>query len=420
MRFNTLADWLSWQETLHPREIDLGLDRVGRVYRALRGESLACPVVTVAGTNGKGSSVALLEAIYHAAGYRVGAYTSPHLLRYNERIRIDGTPVDDGALLQAFTRVDDAREATSLSYFEFGTLAALELFHEAALDVAVLEVGLGGRLDAVNIVDADVALITAIGIDHVEWLGSDRDSIGREKAGIMRKGRPVVCSDPSPPHSIAERASEIGATLYQLGREFDFRLADDTWSWRAGSQHRTALPLPALRGEHQLRNAAGALMVVELLAQRLPVAQQARRAGLLSLQLPGRFQVVPGNVTRIFDVAHNADSVCALAQNLARHACTGRTHAVVGMLADKDAEAALTGIASQIDVWHVADLPGNRGGAGQRLSTVVTRCAARAPCTVYANVGAAYRSALGQAMSGDRVVVFGSFRTVEAALNDSL
>lgn len=417
MRHDTLADWLAWLERLHPRAIDLGLERVAAVGERLGVTRLPCPVITVAGTNGKGSTVAMLESMLSAAGHRVACYTSPHLLRYNERMRIDGREADDAALCAAFARVDAARGDISLSYFEFGTLAALDLFARAAPDVAVLEVGLGGRLDAVNIIDPDVALVTMIGLDHLEWLGPDRDAIGAEKAGIFRRDRPAVCADPAPPQGLLRAARERGARLYCLGHDFDVELPGEGsgWRWRGPGRHIDALPPPGLAGEHQYRNAAGALMAIELLPASLVVDDDERRAGLARTRLAGRYQRLPGAVVRVFDVAHNVDGACALAANLAALPVDGETRAVFAALGDKDIDGMVSSMSDVVDEWHVAALPVGRAAPAERLRTAVAAHASRSPA-LYPDIASAYRAALARSRPGDRVVVFGSFYTVGAAL----
>lgn len=414
MRFNTLNDWLSWQETLHPSEIDLGLARVRAVYERL-GVTLNCPVITVAGTNGKGSCVAMLAAIYRAAGYRAGVYTSPHLLRYNERICIDGEEVDDQALCQAFERIDRARGDTSITYFEFGTLAALDLFGRAALDVVILEVGLGGRLDAVNIIDADVALIATIALDHMAWLGDNREAIGREKAGIMRAGRPAVCGDPDPPQSIAAVAQALGAKLYLNGRDFGAAKRPEQWRWWSSVRQRDALPIPALRGSFQLQNAAAVLMATALLADRLPLSQAHIREGLANVKVAGRFQVIGGDVPLIFDVAHNPESAQALAQNLTAWPMPGRIFAVVAMMADKDIAGALQPLLKVVDEWHVTAIDLARSATAERMRQELQALGV-ADIHGAANVAAALATVKAKARPNDRIVVFGSFHTVAAAL----
>lgn len=369
-------------------------------------------VVTVAGTNGKGSTVAMIEGMLCAAGYKVGAYTSPHLVRYNERICVQGQAVSDLALIDSFERIDAARGATPLTYFEFGTIAAFDLFRSAAIDVAVLEVGMGGRLDAVNVVDADVGVVCAIGIDHVAWLGPDRETIGREKAGILRPGRPAVCSDPDPPMSIRRHAEKIKAELLQLGRDFFIERGDAGWTWRSGDRIRTGLPYPALRGEFQLNNAAGALMALECLGERFPVTQGHIRDGLHHAAPPGRFQVLPGSPRRVLDVAHNAQAARALAATLKRQPVVGRTLAVFGMLVDKVIPDVARAMAGGVERWYVAPLPSPRSATTEQLLQALTAGGVTAPVTAFADVRAAYEAAGCDARPDDRIVVFGSFYAV--------
>lgn len=418
MRFDTLSAWLAWQETLHPKAIDLGLERVRSVAERLDVLQPRHRVISVAGTNGKGSSVALLEAILSAAGLRVGTYTSPHLWRYNERIRIAGQEVEDTALMAAFARIDSARGETSLSYFEFGTLAAFDLMQQAELDVAVLEVGLGGRLDAVNILDADCALVTGIGIDHVEWLGPDRESIGREKAGIFRSGRPAICADPAPPASVRQQAQALAADWYALGEQFGFSVASEHWDWWGPDVQLTQLPAPALPGRFQYQNAAGVLMALHSLAAQLPVTVQALHRGLRTLHLPGRFQCLPGPVELCFDVAHNVQAAVALAENLASRPCRGRTHAVCALLADKDAAGIAEALREQVQAWYLAGLAGARAQSAAQLAACMG-AAVTAP-QLYPDPTAALNAARRQAEVGDRIVVFGSFHTIAELLPSSL
>jgi dihydrofolate synthase/folylpolyglutamate synthase len=293
-RFESLAAWLNWQEQLHPRPIDLGLERVAKVYHQLNQGRRKIPTITVAGTNGKGSCIAYLEAIYLAQGYRVGAFTSPHILRYNERIRINGQPVDDDTICQSFERIDDLRGETSLSYFEFGTLAGLDIFAEADLDIQLLEVGLGGRLDAVNIIDADVSLVTTIAIDHVEWLGHTLEAIAKEKAGIFRSGKPAIVGDQITQTGLIQVAEEKNANLLQLGKAYLYTKHSEHWEWRNETSHLSHLPLPILKGEHQFRNAAAVLMAVSELQSVLPICLQSIAQGLQNAQLKGRFQFISG------------------------------------------------------------------------------------------------------------------------------
>lgn len=414
MRFSTLAEWLQWLERLHPTEIDLGLERVSRVYQAM-GIGQPYVAVAVAGTNGKGSCVAMLQAILGAAGYRVGAYTSPHLLRYNERVRIDAAEVGDDALCHAFARIDAARGETSLTYFEFGTLAALDIFDRSDLDVGLLEVGMGGRLDAVNVIEPDVALVTSIAIDHADWLGGDREAIGREKAGILRPHTPAVCSDPEPPASLLARAREIDADMKILGRDFGYENRDNSWDWRGPVRALGGLPMPRLQGPVQLRNAAGVLMVLEELAGRLPVSEREIRRGLGDVELPGRFQVLPGPVEEVLDVAHNPEAARFLATALAARPVSGPTRAVLAMLDDKDVAGVVGPMRALVDGWHVAGLAVPRGLGGEELAARMAE-AGIAGARVYPDVAAARRDALAAAGPGGRVVVFGSFHTVAEAL----
>jgi dihydrofolate synthase/folylpolyglutamate synthase len=372
--------------------------------------------VSVAGTNGKGSSVALLEAVYRSAGFRTGSYTSPHLLHYNERIRINGVMVGDAALCAAFERIDQARGAVSLTYFEFGTLAALLLFAEAEPDIALLEVGMGGRLDAVNIIDADVALVTSIGIDHSTWLGDDREAIGREKAGIMRAGRPAVCADPAPPASLQQHANIIGAHRYALGEQFTRKRTGRYWDWQGWHGTHERLPLPALAGEQQLDNAAGVLAVVDLLKERLPVSRDALEQGLRTVRLAGRFQVIPGAPQVILDVAHNTDSARALCSQLQASTVAGRTWLVLGMLADKDAAAFAIALDDCVDHWCLASLHVARGLPAEALRRHMAGPGKQREVLLFDTVATALAHAVDAAAPGDRVVVSGSFITVAEAL----
>lgn len=417
MRFSTVEQWLAWQETLNPRGIELGLERVRTVWQRLCREDRSFLVITVAGTNGKGSCVAMLEAVLRAAGYRTGAYLSPHLLRYNERIRIDGDDVGDAELMAAFEAVDRARGDVPLTYFEFGTLAALVLFQGAPVQVAVLEVGLGGRLDAVNVVDADAVLISSVGVDHVDWLGADRESIGREKAGVLRSGRPAVYAESNPPQSVIEYAAAVDARLYRAGVDFDHAPAPGGWCWTGLGRRRAALPHPVLAGAVQLQNAAGVMAVLELLREQLPVTQDAVRRGLLEARLPGRFQVFGGEVECILDVAHNPEGARVLAAGLRARPCTGRTLAVLGMLADKDVHGVAVALDGVVDDWYAAGLDVPRGLAAAALVEYLGRAGVRAPASAWPSVEAALRAAREQARAGDRVIVLGSFHTVAQGLH---
>ncbi len=417
MGFETLQQWLAWQEQLHPSEIELGLERVGQVYQRLCRERPAYRVITVGGTNGKGSSVALLDAILRAAGYRVGNYTSPHLLKYNERIKLHGHEVDDQILCDAFERVNRARGEISLSYFEFGTLAALDIFNRTPLDVVILEVGLGGRLDAVNIIDADIALITNIGIDHEEWLGSDIESIGFEKAGIMRKGRPVVFASANPPDSLLAHAHKIGAQLYTLEQSYQYETTGSGWRWQSPHRKRESLPMPAMRGEFQLKNAAGVLMVLESLNQQLPIAQTELRAGLLDAQVAGRFQIISTPLRQILDVGHNPHAVEQLKTNLQSIECLGKTRAVFAMMGDKAIDEVIQIIHPLIDEWYIGDLEQPRAATAAQLLPLLEGQGVKRIHQL-ATVELAYQQALKDAGPADQIVVFGSFFTIAVALNE--
>ncbi|MFO1352442.1 MAG: bifunctional tetrahydrofolate synthase/dihydrofolate synthase [Gammaproteobacteria bacterium] len=414
--FPTLADWLAWQERSHPRVIDLGLERVATVLERLGVKPPPFQVITVAGTNGKGSTVAFLHAILRAGGFRVGAYTSPHLLRYNERVRIDGEMASDVQFCRAFAEIDAARGELSLSYFEFGTLAAFLIFRDAGVEVAVLEVGMGGRLDAVNTLDADAAAVIMIDIDHTEWLGQDRDSIGYEKACIYRAGRPAILADPDPPASVLRHAEAIGARLYRYRSDFDFTQSGATWNWWwRGGESLTSLPLPRLAGEHQLLNAAAAIMTLRTLAERLPLAREAIVMGLRNAQARARFERIPGAVEWILDVGHNPQAARTLAQCLNERPGHGQTLGVVGMLRDKDCARVAEALRERIDGWYSATLDGARGQTGEALAAVLREAGAHA-VRAFATVADACRAAREDAAPGDRIVVFGSFHTVAAAL----
>lgn len=418
----SLDDWLHYLEGLHAKAIDLGLERVGEVARRLDIRLDAVKFV-VGGTNGKGSTCAMLESILLAAGYKVGLYTSPHLIHFNERIRINGELVTDQALVEQFQAIETARGEISLSYFEYTTLAALRLFALGRLDAVVLEVGLGGRLDAVNIVDADCAIITSVDLDHMDYLGHTRDAIGFEKAHIYRAGRPAICSDPVPPQSVLDYAEKIGADLWLFGRDFNYSGDRQQWAYGGRAQRRAALAYPALRGANQLLNASAALAALESVRDRLSVPQQAVRLGLAQASLPGRFQILPGQPLVILDVAHNPHAAAVLAQNLDNMGFHPYTHAVFGMLSDKDIAGVVAKMGSRIDHWYCTGLPGPRGVAGEALATQVRASLPAAPAggdapgvQAFPDPVAAFAAARERAGENDRIVVFGSFLTVSAVL----
>ncbi len=418
MHFNTLQEWLDWQSTLHPREIELGLERIKTVWARLHPQPFPARVITVAGTNGKGSSAAYLEGILRAAGYRVGCYTSPHLLRYNERIRIDGSEVSDRDICAAFEQVEAARKDVTLTYFEFGTLAALKLFCDAGLEVVVLEVGLGGRLDAVNIIDTDAALITTIELEHTEWLGETREAIALEKGGILRAGRPAVIGDRDPPLSLLEYATDLGVQSLRIDLDYGYRINDSGWDWWGRKEVLNNLPFPALRGRFQVQNAAGVLALLESLREQLPVSPEAIREGLVQTQLPGRFQVLGNARTIILDVAHNPQSVRSLSENLHGLPGPGRTLAVFSALSDKNIREMTAVIQDQIDHWYLAPLADSRAAPMKDLLNGMQLAGVESSrITVSDSVSAALHRAEADAGERDRLVVFGSFITAAEALN---
>lgn len=410
-----LDGWLRHIERAHPRSIEMGLDRV-RIVRDRLGLTPDFPLLIVGGTNGKGSTCAFMEAMLVCAGYRVGCYTSPHLIRYNERVRIDRAEVSDEALCGSFEAIERARGDVPLTYFEFGTLAAVWQFQRAGVDVAVLEVGLGGRLDAVNVFDADCATVTSIGIDHVEYLGPTRESIGFEKAGIFRHGRSAVIGDPDPPATLLAHAEAIGARVLRAGR--DFRAVDEESQWRYEGPGglRAGLPWPALRGPVQLGNAAVAITALDTLRDRIPVSSGALRDGLATVELPGRFQVLPGRPLVILDVAHNPHAAERLAAALGRMPCTGQTRAVFGMLGDKDIAGVATLLKPHVDRWHLAPLPGPRGVDVGRLAAALDEARVFDEVRQHSSLREALIAARDDARADDRILVFGSFLTVAAAL----
>jgi dihydrofolate synthase/folylpolyglutamate synthase len=419
----TLPDWLSRLEAMHSKAIDMGLERVAQVRDTL-GLRFDCPVITVGGTNGKGSTCAMLEAILLQAGYRVGLYTSPHLMHFNERARVNGEIVDDAALVEQFEAVDAARGDVSLTYFEFTTLAILRLFAQAGLDVVILEVGLGGRLDAVNVIDADVAIVTSVDIDHTEYLGVTREQIGFEKAGIFRSGRPAICSDPVPPESLKKHAEDIGADLWLLGRDFNYSGDKQQWNYGGRSMRRNALGYPGLRGANQLLNACAALAALEALRDRLPLGAQEVRSGLAMVELPGRFQVLPGRPTVVLDVAHNPHAAGALAQNLGNMGFHPYTFAVFGAMGDKDIDGIISHMKPHIDHWCVTDLPLPRAASASSIAEKLSEAGvqgAGAPdaehsILTFASPEEAYANARSRAGENDRIAVFGSFLTVAGVI----
>jgi len=416
-----LSDWLAYCEHLHPVAIDMTLERVQTVARRMQ-ISFNCPVIMVSGTNGKGSTCAMLEAILLQAGYQTGVYTSPHLVHFEERLRLSGNPVIATELEAAFACVERARcqngDTISLTYFEFTTLAILDVMRQHPLDVVVLEVGLGGRLDAVNIIEPDCAIITSVDLDHMALLGPDREAIGVEKAGIMRTGKPVVVSDPLPPQSVLDRAMEVEADLWRVGVDFNVSGDKQQWGWAGRGRRYSGLAYPSLRGANQLVNAGGVLAALTALRQRLPVTAQAVRVGLLVVDLPGRFQIVPGQPTLVLDVAHNPHAVAALTANLDAMGFFPTTHAVFGAMADKDVLAMLGRINPLVDKWYFTDLPTPRASSAAQLQQrwQTLNSGTDVSSQLCLDPEAALQAALAAADPADRIVVFGSFFTVGGVL----
>jgi dihydrofolate synthase/folylpolyglutamate synthase len=416
MRFPDLAQWLRWQEGLHPNAIDLGLQRVTNTLQRLGWRRPHCPVITVGGTNGKGSSVALLESMLTCAGYRVGCFTSPHLRSYNERIKCNGRQVSNAVLMEAFARIDAARQPDTLTFFEFNTLAALLCFEREPLDAVILEVGMGGRLDAVNVVDADVALVSSIALDHCQWLGSDVQAIGREKAGIFRGGRPAVFGSREMPRSIAEVAQQVGAQLLQLGVDFDYQRREHDWDWFNGVRRFEGLPPPALAGEVQFANAAAVLAVLDCLRERLPMPPGALEHGLREVTLPGRFQRLGSAPEWIVDVAHNPAAAQTLAAQLAEQRTCGKTLAVASMLGDKDIEGIARMLHGRIDAWIVGGLRGERAAPVEEVARRLQAGGAHVVAAV-PSITQACETAQQQAAASDRIIAFGSFLTVAEVMD---
>lgn len=413
----SLGGWLAHIEALHPRGsagVELGLERVAEI-KARLGQTEFCPVILVAGTNGKGSTCAMLERILLAAGYRVGLYTSPHFLDYNERVRIDGRAASDEQLCAAFSLVEAARGDTPLTYFEFGTLAAWEVFAAAAPDAIILEVGLGGRLDATNVYQPACCIVTGVDLDHMDFLGADRESIGREKAGIFRAGVPAICGDPRPPQSLLDHADGIDARPHLIGREFGYLRQEGQWLFWNGRQRRGGLAFPALRGERQLGNASCVLSALDCLHERLPVAMQDIRRGLGEVELAGRFQVLPGRPAVVLDVAHNPQAARVLAANLGDMGFHRNTWAVFGMLVDKDLNGVIDALRERVTHWLPCTLDGRRGASADSLAGRL-RGSGLSVANEFDSPETGLAWAQENAGQDDRILAFGSFLTVAAAL----
>ncbi|HID81020.1 MAG TPA: bifunctional tetrahydrofolate synthase/dihydrofolate synthase [Chromatiales bacterium] len=412
MRFNQLKDWLEWQVSLHPREIDLGLERVGKVADQLGLLNPDFHIITVSGTNGKGSCVAMLRSIMQAAGVKTGCYTSPHIHLYNERININGEDVSDDEIMQAFERIDQARDAISLSYFEFATLAGLDLFSRAEIDVAILEVGLGGRLDAVNILDADIALVTHIAVDHVDWLGDDLDQIAAEKAGIARPGKPLICADHDPPSGLVKTANEMAAIFLKAGRDFNYQVTADGWDWEMGEVRFQQLPPPALSGKHQYQNAAAVLAVLQKMPVKLRPDREAIETGLQQVNLPGRWECVGKTPDVIFDVAHNPDSASVLAEQIQQSPVSGDTVLLLGVMRDKAVSEMIQALQPVVDKWVVSSPAIERALPANALQKKVKEIIPEVVVETYSDLSTAYRTEIGKLQKDDRLIVTGSFYTV--------
>lgn len=418
----SLPDWLAMLETRHSEtQINMGLDRVQAV-KARMQLAFTCPVIMVAGTNGKGSTCAMLESVLLRAGYKVGLYIKPHFLDFNERARVLGEMASDAQLVASFNAVEAVRGDTPLTYFEFTTLAILHLLSQANLDVAILEVGLGGRLDAVNVIDADVAIVTSVDIDHTDYLGDTREAIGFEKAGIFRAGKAAICSDPVPPQSLIDHAAAIGADLWLMGRDFNYSGDKQQWNYGGREQRRNSLAYPSLRGANQILNATAVLAALEVLRLKLPVGAQEVRTGLVTVELPGRFQVLPGRPSVILDVAHNPHAAAALNQNLGNMGYHPYTYAVFGSMHDKDIDGVLAAMSEHVDHWCLAGLPSPRAATASELAAKVQIMLEDKPdssehtVSIFDDPAQAFANAMSRAGENDRIVVFGSFLTVAGVM----
>ncbi|MEI2768055.1 MAG: bifunctional tetrahydrofolate synthase/dihydrofolate synthase [Nitrosomonas sp.] len=411
-----MSDWLAYLEAIHPKMIDMGLERVSRVKEQL-SLNPKFPLIIVAGTNGKGSVCVILEAILTRAGYRVGCYTSPHLLRYNERMRINKVEVDDESLCRVFGRINEAREAcqASLTFFEFGTLAAMDWFIRSEVEVAILEIGLGGRLDAVNVFSPDCSIVTSIDFDHMEYLGNSREKIGCEKVAIFRNGKPAICAETDLPSAVWQQINQIDPDLLLLNKQFGYVDKSSQWDYWGPKDCRYSLPFPALRGQKQLQNASTCLAALDTLQTQLPVTMQNIRDGLNEAVIPGRFQVISTHPMIILDVAHNPAAAEVLSDNLAATRPTGKTYAVFAMLADKDISGVVSHIKQQVDVWLVSSVHSERAATTDYICSRLYDAGISTDKNVvlsFLNVIDAFVFACGQATKNDRICVFGSFYTV--------
>lgn len=411
-----LASWLEYISLQHISEIELGLGRLRQVAKSLQLVAFVCPVITVAGTNGKGSSISALETFYTHAGYRTGCYTSPHLTVFNERVRVAGAFVSDEEICSAFARVDSSRGNIPLTYFEFATLAAFIIFTQSKLDVVLLEVGLGGRLDATNLFPADLALITSIGLDHTDWLGNDRESIAIEKAGIIHSGKLVVIADTDPPDSLMEIANNKAKDVYLINQDYRYIREHEGWCWKSENKALDDLPLPGLKGSAQFNNLAGVLMCLTAMNQQLPVSDEVLYEALPEIQLMGRFQVLKNKPLIVLDVSHNPDSTALLAENLRQQTVSGQTYAIVAMLKDKDICQSLQNVHSCIDHWTFTGLSVNRGENPELLKNALLEVSPASDVQIVTDINQAWEHVNSLAGEDDRIVVFGSFHTVGAII----
>ncbi len=419
MHFDTLKDWLHWQEGLHPQSIDLGLHRAKKVFHALNPEKKQPITITVAGTNGKGSTIAFLEAIYRAQGLKVGSYTSPHILKYNERIKINGQSVSDNVLCQAFERIEAVRDETSLSYFEFSTLAALDIFSRSDLDIQLLEVGLGGRLDAVNIIDADATIITSICIDHTDWLGDTRTAIAVEKAGVFRANCPAIVGDIDPPNSLIDCAQQTEAQLLLINHDFSYTKSAQHWTWQCSNKKLEQLPLPNLKGEHQYRNASTSLMAIESLQDKIPVSNKATHDGLENAYISGRFQLIKteNSAPILLDVSHNPQAAKALLDYLNAEFSELPVYAIFNMMSDKDMQSVVTLMQAKIEHWYISPVNNPRTNKEADTKIIFQNSNIKQISTGYSDFSATFQAAKKMAEKNQGLlVIFGSFFLVSEYL----
>jgi len=406
-----LTDWLGYIESIHPSTIDLTLERIKIVIERLNLD-ISFPILTVGGTNGKGSTCSILESIYKEAGYKVACYTSPHFLNFNERIKIQALAVSDEVICEAFSRIESAREGVTLTYFEYGTIAAMIIFSEAHVDVAILEVGLGGRLDAVNVFDADCAIVTTVDLDHMDYLGHTREAIGFEKAGIYRTEKTSICGDFDPPQSLIKHAELIHADLKIIGKDFGYEAHHDSFDFLIDSTFVMNLPLPKLQGDFQLANATNALMAVKAMEDKLPLTEISIQKGIALTLLPGRFQEVKKMPSLIFDVAHNPQAARSLSHNLKTHVVPGKTIAVFSILKDKDIFGVINVLNLDIDDWFIAEIQNERAASIENISNTIQKINLSAHIEAFKNIQEAYQFASKEVTRNDRIIVFGSFFTV--------